>query len=80
MRIRANHIITPLLLAGTAALAVAAAPSASAGPSESTCSDMGGSTQCQRTGNVEIYAKPQDLPVTPATVYGLFGGYHSGHN
>jgi hypothetical protein len=79
VRIRANHI-TPLLLAGAPALAVATAPSASAAPNQSTCSDMGGSTRCQRTGNVQIYAKPQDMPVTPHTAYGPFEGYHAGHN
>ena len=79
MRIRANHITTPLL-AGAAALAIAAAPSASAAPNQPPCTDMRGSTQCQSPGNVQIYAKPHDMPVTPRTAYGPFEGYHAGHN
>jgi hypothetical protein len=79
VRITTDHAPL-LLLAGAAALAIAAAPSASAAPNQSTCSDMGGSTRCQRTGNVQIYAKPQDMPVTSHTAYGPFEGYHAGHN
>jgi hypothetical protein len=79
MKVKGSHI-TPLLSAAAAALAIAAAPSASAAPSEPPCSDMGGTTQCQSTGNVQIYAKPHALQVTPRTAYGPFEGYHAGHN
>ena len=79
MTIRGSHV-TPLLCAIAAALAIAAAPSAGATPSGQSCSDMGGSTQCQNTGNVQIYAGPHDAPLTPQTVYGPFEGYHAGHD
>jgi hypothetical protein len=66
-----------LLSAGAAALAVAAAPNALAASSGQPCSDMGGSTQCQRAGNVEIYTAPQSSP-GPASSYGPMLGYHNG--
>ena len=67
-----------LLLSASAALAIAAAPSASAAPSEQPCSNTGGSTQCQRTSNVQIYTTPQPLPGPPNSTYGPFLGYHNG--
>ena len=76
VRIRIN-CVTTLLAAGTAAIAIAAAPSASASPNEQPCSDMGGSTQCQRTGNVQIFTTPP-MPATPNSTYGPFLGYHHG--
>ena len=79
MRIRINYI-TPVLAAGVAAVAIAAAPSAAATPDDQLCSDMGGSTQCHRTGNVQIYTTLHAMSVTPRTAYGPFEGYHAGHN
>jgi hypothetical protein len=79
MKVKGSYI-TPLLSAAAAALAIAAAPSALAAPSEQPCSDMGGTTECQRTSNVQIYAKPHDMQVTPRTAYGPFEGFHAGHN
>jgi hypothetical protein len=78
MKIKGSHI-TPLLSAGAAALAIAAAPSAWAAPSDQPCSNMGGSTLCQSTSNVQIFAKPHDIPATASSVYGPFEGYHAGH-
>jgi hypothetical protein len=74
------HYITALLTAGTVGVAIATAPSAAAARGDQPCSDMGGATQCQRTGNVQIYAAPQDTLPTPRTTYGPFEGYHAGHN
>ena len=79
MRIRINYI-TPVLAAGVAAVAVAAAPRAAATPDGQLCSDMGGSTQCHRTGNVQIYPTPQAAPATTTSTYGPFVGYHNGRN
>jgi hypothetical protein len=79
VKVWGSHI-APLLSAGAAALAIAAAPTAWAAPSDQPCSDMGGSTQCQRAGNVQIYAKPHDMAVTARSAYGPFEGYHAGHN
>ncbi|MCW2650647.1 MAG: hypothetical protein JWR32_1623 [Mycobacterium sp.] len=79
MRIRINYV-TPVLAAGAAAVAIAASPSASATPDRQPCSDMGGSTQCQSAGNVQIYTTLHAMPVTPRTAYGPFEGYHAGHN
>jgi hypothetical protein len=66
-----------LLSAGAAALAIAAAPNAFAASSEQPCSAMGGSTQCQRTGNVQIYTTPQSS-AGPEGTYGPLLGYHNG--
>ena len=79
VRIRINYI-APVLAAGVAAVAVAAAPSAAATPDDQLCSDMGGSTQCQSAGNVQIYTTLHAMGVTPHTAYGPFEGYHAGHN
>ena len=73
------HSIAALFTAGTVAMAIAAAPVAVATPADQPCSDMGGATQCQRTGNVQIYATPHDEPVNSHNVYGPFEGYHAGH-
>jgi hypothetical protein len=78
VRIRINFI-TPVLAAGAAA-AIATAPTASATPDDHLCSSMGGSTQCQRTGNVQIYTTPQATPAPTNSVYGPFVGYHNGRN
>ena len=79
MRIRINYI-TPVLAAGVAAGSIAAPPSAAATPDDQLCSDMGGSTQCQSAGNVQIYTTLHAMSVTPRTAYGPFEGYHAGHN
>ena len=42
------------------------------------CADMGGATPCQRTANVQIYAKPHALPSATDSPYGPFVGYHNG--
>ena len=69
--------IAPVLALGAVAIALAGAPNAAATVSDQACSDMGGSTQCQRTDNVQIYAKPHALPSTTEP-YGPFVGYHNG--
>ena len=75
-------VIAPLLAAGAAAGAIAAAPSVLATPNQPPCSDVGGSTQCQSTGNVQIYTAPHAMPPTVPTnsTYGPFLGYHAGRN
>jgi hypothetical protein len=75
-------VIATLLAAGAAAVAIAVAPSASPAPNAPTCSDVSGSTQCQSTGNVQIYTAPQAMPPTNPTnsTYGPFLGYHAGRN
>jgi hypothetical protein len=60
VRIRMNHT-TFLSAAAAAAIAIATAPSASAAPSQHPCSDAGESTNCQRPGNVQVYAAPPAL-------------------
>jgi hypothetical protein len=68
VRIRLHHT-TFLLAAAAAAIAIATAPSASAAPSEQHCSDAGGSTNCQRPGNVQVHTSPRALPrVFPPTI------------
>jgi hypothetical protein len=79
VRIRITFITT-VLAAGVAAVVITTAPTASATPDDHLCSNMGGSTQCQRTGNVQIYTTPQALPATTNSTYGPFVGYHNGRN
>jgi hypothetical protein len=76
VRITTNHITLPLL-AGATALTIAAAPSASAPQHEQPCSGMGGSTQCQRTGNVQIHTTPWPM-TTPSSTYGCIIGANCG--
>ena len=78
MRIR-MYCARPFLVTGVAVVAITTAPTALAGPSEQACTDIGGATQCQRIGNVQIYTAPKDLPATRST-YGPFLGYHDGRN
>ena len=69
----------PLLAAGAAAVAIAAAPSVLAAPNEQSCADMGGSTVCQRAGNVQIHTSPDATPAAqPGNAYGPFEGYDAG--
>jgi hypothetical protein len=68
----------PLLAAGAAVVAIAAAPSLLAAPNEQSCADMGGSTVCQRAGNVQIHTSPHATPAQPGTAYGPFEGYDAG--
>jgi hypothetical protein len=61
--------LAPLLLAGVAAVAIAAAPNGSAAGVR-TCSDSGGARLCQSPGNAEIHAEPPQ--VSAPRVYGPF--------
>jgi hypothetical protein len=75
-----TNYLAPLLAAAAAAaaVAIAAAPSVLAAPNEQSCADMGGSTVCQRAGNVQIDTSPQATPAQPGTAYGPFEGYNAG--
>ena len=77
MHIRTNYLAA-LLAAAAAAVAIAAAPSVLAAPNEESCADMGGSTVCQRAGNVQIHTSPDATPAQPGTAYGPFEGYNAG--
>ena len=52
--------ITPLLAAGAAAVAIAAAPTAFA-PDQQSCNGSGSGTVCLSPGNVAINASPPDV-------------------
>lgn len=77
MRIKLKYIAAPLI-AGAAAISIAAAPNALAADDQS-CIHAGGATECVTTDNAEIYAKPQALPSASHSSYGPFTGYHHGH-
>jgi hypothetical protein len=75
MRIRTSYI-TALLAAGAAAVAIAAAPMATAAPTtaaptpmQQSCSAVGGGSECQSPGNVEIQDPPPPVGFEP------YGGY-----
>ena len=78
-------LVAPLLAAGAAAIAVAAAPIAAAdpGPVQQTCTQAGLDSECQSPGNVQIN---DSIPADPVPFggdeyliggWGL-GGYHGG--
>ena len=72
MRINRHHI-TAILATGAAAVAIAAAPTASAAPTltEQSCAADGAGTECQSPGNVQIYDSPPPVDIDPYGGYGL---------
>ncbi|HZA12255.1 hypothetical protein [Mycobacterium sp.] len=89
MRINLRHI-APLLAAGAAAVAIAAAPTAMAASAPQPCTMMGGEPVCPGThstlispppGNSEINASPGGVGFGPQYPYdegGYWGGYGGG--
>jgi hypothetical protein len=76
MRIRLSYI-TPLLATGAAAVAIAAAPTATAAPTaiHKTCSSSGSGSTCQSPGNVEVNSSPPAVSFYPyGTMPFLIGG------
>ncbi|MCW2649200.1 MAG: hypothetical protein JWR32_176 [Mycobacterium sp.] len=75
MRIRLKHL-TPVLMAGAAAAAIASAPVAVAAYSQSqqSCVTLGTSTKCQIAGDVEINSSIPAPPAGPWAMYGPFWG------
>jgi len=57
--------ITPLLAAGAAAVAIAAAPTAFAADQQS-CNGSGSGTVCLSPGNVPIKTSPRDVQHNPS--------------
>mgnify|MGYP003543417969 FL=1 len=77
MRIKLTHV-TPLLAAGAAAVAIVAAPTATAAPTplQNTCIATGAVTTCQTPGNVEITNSPPAVSFYPyGTMPWLLGGH-----
>jgi hypothetical protein len=78
MRMKLSYM-TPLLGAGAAALAIIAAPIASAAATGQSCGASGTGTVCQSPGNVQINDSPPPVGFYP---YGgdafLLGGYGGG--
>jgi hypothetical protein len=65
VRMKLNHI-APLLAAGAAAVAIAAAPIAAAAPSTvPSCGASGAGTICQSPGNVQINDSPPPVQFYP---------------
>jgi hypothetical protein len=89
MRIKLSYV-TPLLAAGAAAAAIAAAPTAMADPVQQSCTYQGESeTLCQSPGNAQINDSPPYLQYGPQYPYFAgddfdhggdfgFGGGHGG--
>jgi hypothetical protein len=74
MRIR--NFITPLLVAGASAVAIAVAPLADAAP---TCTSSGAASLCQTQGNAQVVATPP--PIDYQAQYPFFGNvliFHHG--
>ena len=65
MRMKLNYI-APLLAAGTAAVAIAAAPIAAADPTTGqSCGPSGAGTICQSPGNAQINDSPPPVQYYP---------------
>ena len=64
MRIKLTYV-TPLLAAGAAAVAIVAAPTASAAPLPKTCVGNGPGMTCRSAGNVEITNLAPDVSFIP---------------
>jgi len=60
------RFLTPLALAGGAALAIAVAPSAAAG--QLNCTDVGSATQCVTPGNSQITANAPVIQQQPQII------------
>ena len=80
MRIKLNYI-APLLAAGAAAVAIAAAPSAAAADPQS-CTQTGSESICQSPGNVQLNDAPPPVSFDPyggeGFLMGGYGGFHGG--
>jgi hypothetical protein len=71
-----RNLVTPLLIAGASAVAIAVAPLAEAAP---TCTSTGLASVCESDGNAQISATPP--PVDYQAQYPFFGGlllFHHG--
>ena len=60
------RFLTPLLVAGGAAAAIAVAPMAAASPL--TCIDLGSATQCVSPGNSQITANAPQIQQQPQII------------
>jgi opacity protein-like surface antigen len=77
MRVRLSYV-TPLLAAGAAALAISAAPIASAASPQlqPSCTEAVSGSECESPGNVEINDAPPPASFEPYGDEGfLIGGY-----
>jgi hypothetical protein len=63
-----RNLVTPLLIAGASAVAIAVAPLAEAAP---TCTSTGLASVCESDGNAQISATPP--PVDYQAQYPFFG-------
>ena len=85
MRITLNYL-TPLLVAGAAAAAIATAPAALAAPTaaanppkaQESCIELNTGSQCESPGNVQLNDSPAG-PIYPYYGdYPFYGGYYDG--
>jgi hypothetical protein len=78
MRVRLTYLM-PMLAAGAAAVAISAAPIASAASVQQSCSSSASGSVCQSPGNVEINDSPSPMNFDPygddGFLLGGFGGF-----
>jgi hypothetical protein len=75
MKIKLTYL-TPLLAAGAAAVAISAAPIASAATTQQSCNESVSGSVCESPGNVEINDTPGPMNFQPYGDEGfLIGGY-----
>ena len=79
MRVKLSYL-TPLLAAGAAALAIGAAPIASAeSTTQQSCNESVSGSVCESPGNVEINATPPPMDFQPYGEDGLLLGGYGGY-
>ncbi len=83
MRVKLTYLM-PMLAAGAAAVAISAAPIASAASTiQQSCTDSVSGSECQSPGNVEINDTPAPMNFDPygddGFLLGGFGGYGGFH-
>jgi hypothetical protein len=81
MKMKLSYM-TPLLGAAAAAVAISAAPMASAADTGQSCGASGTGTVCESPGNVQINDTPPPVGFYPyggdAFLLGGYGGFHGG--
>ena len=79
MRVKLTYLTT-LLGAGAAAVAISAAPIASAAstPLQQSCTESGSGSECESPGNVQLTATPPPVSYQPYGADGfLIGGWNA---
>jgi hypothetical protein len=78
MRVKLTYLMS-MLAAGAAAVAISAAPIASAASVQQSCTDTASGSECASPGNVEINDTPPPVSFDPYGDEGFLLGGFGGH-